>query len=75
MGIAIAVVGLCPAGLQDLYLPTFRLKKEPGVGDRDVNGLMDGGVHAAEASSCSDIPPCVAEGRQDILWGGGDCRL
>ena len=45
--------------------PASRLKKEPGVSNRDINGLMDGGADLSEARSWSDTPACVADGGQD----------
>ena len=42
---------LHPTGLQILYLPSSRLKKEPGFRDRDITGLIDGEVYMTEASS------------------------
>ena len=42
------------------------LKKEPGVSDRDISGLVDGGSYMSEARSWSDIPPCAADGGQGM---------
>ena len=45
---------------------TSRLKKEPGVSNRDINGLKDGGVYTSGARSWSDTPPCVEHSREDM---------
>jgi len=44
------MVRLHPTGLQILYLSSSRLKKEPGVRDRDITGLIDGEAYMTEAS-------------------------
>ena len=67
-------VGLHPAGLQGRTCPASKLKKEPGVRDRDIHGLMDGGAYVSEARSWSDTPPCAVDGGQDmaaVCAGGG----
>ena len=50
-------------------------KKEPGVSNRDINGLMDWGAYMSEARSWSDTPPCVVDGGrtwwQSLLGGSG----
>ena len=72
--------GLYPAGLQGLCCPASRLKKEPGVSNRDINGLMDGVSYAYDARSWRDIPlqaPQAGYGDRLHSWGGvwGDCQL
>ena len=34
--------------------PASRPKKKPGVSDKDINGLMDGGAYTSEARSWSN---------------------
>lgn len=46
-----------------------RPKKKPGVRERDISGLVDGGIYMSEARSYNDTPLCVAEGRQDVEAG------
>ena len=41
-----------------------RLKKEPGVSNRDTNGLMEGGVYTSETRSWTDTPLCAVDNRQ-----------
>ena len=42
-------------------------EKEPGVRDRDVNGLTEGGAYLSDVKSWSNTPPCVVHGRQDMV--------
>ena len=42
-------VGLYPIGLQGLYCPASRWKKEPIISNRDISGLMDGGTFMSRA--------------------------
>ena len=49
--------------------PALSLKKEPGVSNRDLSGLMNGEAYTSEARSWSNIPPYVlwmVAGRQDV---------
>ena len=46
-------------------MPSLRLKKEPRISDRDINGLTDGGSYTSEARSWRVIPPHTADHRQD----------
>ena len=55
--------------------PASRLKKESGVNHRDIGSLMEGGSYLSEARSWSDIPPCTANGRQDVAASRGRGRL
>ena len=42
------------------------LKKELGVSNRNIHGLMnEGGSYMSEAKSWNDTPPRAADGRQD----------
>lgn len=43
-----------------------RLNKEPGVRDRDFNGLMNGESYTSEATSWSNIPPCAPDDGQKM---------
>lgn len=38
-------------------------KEEPGVSNRDIRDLVDGGSYVSESRSWTDNPPCVAGGR------------
>ena len=67
-------VGLDPAGLQALQLPSLEteIEEEPGDSDRDINGLIDGGI--LPKVSWSNTPPCAADSEQEIAavfttWG------
>lgn len=44
-------VVLHPTGLQALHEPSLKTKEEPGVSDRGINGVVDGGSHVSEARS------------------------
>lgn len=46
--------------------PASRPKKELGVSNREISGLMDGEAYTYGARSWSDTPACAAEGRQDL---------
>lgn len=45
----------------------LRQEKEPGVSNRDINGLMDRGIYTAKARSWSNILLCAALGRQKMV--------
>ena len=62
-----------PWACQACACPASRLKKEPGVGDRDVSGFMNGGAYRSEARSWSDIPP-RSDSRQQRAEQGGRLR-
>ena len=59
-------MGCTPQAYKACTCPPSRLEKEPGVSNRDIKGLMDGGAYMSEATSWSDTPPCVANGEQDM---------
>ena len=44
------------------YKPHILQIKEPGVSNRDINGLTDMGSYMSEVRSWSNTPPCVADG-------------
>lgn len=46
-------------------MPSLRLKKEPRISDRDINGLTDRGSYTSEVRSWRGIPPHAADCRQD----------
>ena len=60
--------------------PNSRPKKEPGVCNRDISGLMDMGSYKSEAKSWSNTPLCTTDGGQDMVavlaprGAGGGCR-
>ena len=45
----------------------MREEKDPGVSNRDINGLMDRGIYTAKARSWSNILLCAALGGQDMV--------
>ena len=45
------IVELYPIGLKVCACPASRLKKEPGVSNRDINDLMDRGAYTSLAKS------------------------
>jgi len=47
--------------------PVARLKKEPGVSDRDINNLLARGPYTYKTRSWGDTPPCTADSRQDMV--------
>ena len=55
--------------------PASSLKKEPGVSNRDLSGLMEGGSYMSEARCWRDTPPCVANSRTGRQSLGGWRRL
>lgn len=59
-------IGLHPAGLQALYLPSLKTEAST-VSDRDISGLTDGGSYTFEARSWSDTPRRAA----DSSWQDG----
>jgi len=60
--------------------PNSRPKKEPGVCNRNINGLMHRGSYKSEAKSWSNTPLCTTDGSQDMVavlaprGAGGGCR-
>ena len=70
--------GCPPQAYKTCACPAARLKKEPGVSNRDISGLLDGRSYMSEARFWSDTPLCASEVRQDMLavfatggdWGG-----
>lgn len=55
------MLGRAPEAYKPCTCPFQRPKKEPGVNDRDIHGLMDGELNISEAKSWSDTPMCVAD--------------
>ena len=47
--------------------PNSRPKKEPGVCNRNINGLMHRGSYKSEAKSWSNTPLCTTDGSQDMV--------
>ena len=47
--------------------PASRRKKEPGVSNRDISGLMDAGAYTLETRSWRDTLLCVAQGGQNMV--------
>ena len=60
-------MGCTPQAYKAYACPASKLKKEPGVSNRDINGLTDGGAYTSEARSWSNTPPCEANGGQDMV--------
>lgn len=60
---------------QALDSPNFKpLEKEPELGDRDINGLTEGGAYLSDTRSWSNTPLCAVHGRWDMTavfkgWG------
>lgn len=52
----------CSPPSQALDSPNFK-EKEPGVGDRDISGLTEGGAYLSDARSWSNTPLCAVHGR------------
>ena len=69
-----------PQALETCIRPAWRLKKQPGVSNRDINGLIDWEAYISEAGSWRDWQDMVAvldpkrEGSLPII-GGTDVRL
>jgi len=49
-------LGCTPQGYKAYTCPVLEPKTEPGVSNRDIDGLMDEGAYMSEARSWSDIP-------------------
>ena len=47
-------MGCPPQAYKPCACPASRLKKEPRVSNRDINGLMDEGTYTSEAKSWSN---------------------
>ena len=54
-----------PLACQPYACSALRLKKGPGVSDRDISGFMDGGSYMSQGPGAT--PPCVAVGGQDMV--------
>ena len=58
---------LVTLGLHTAGLHVSRSKKDPGVSDREISGLIDGGSYTSKArGSWSNTPTWTADGRQDM---------
>ena len=65
-------VGLCTLQAYKPWIfPASSLKKEPGVSNRDLSGLMEGGSYMSEARCWRDTPPCVTNSRTGHQSLGG----
>ena len=60
------LLGYTPQAYSTCACPASRLKKEPGVRNRDISGLMEVGVYLFGARFWSDTLPCVVDGGQDM---------
>ena len=80
--------GCTPQTCKPCTCPASRPREEPGIGDRDINGLMDGGTYTSKAKSWSNTPLRAAGGGQDMavifatrgrgrvpVIGGNDIKL
>lgn len=73
----IVSAGLTQVGLQALYLPSLRLKKEPRISDRDINGLTDGGSYTSgrilegHPTTCSRSQAGHSSNSHCKWWGWG----
>lgn len=61
------VVGCIPQTSKACTCPASRPKREPGVSNRDISGLMHGGSYTSESRSWSNMPPCVSDSGQDVV--------
>ena len=61
------MLGCTPQAYKACTCPASNQKKEPGVNNRDISGLMDGGSYTCEARSWSNNPPCASDGRKDMV--------
>ena len=50
-----------------VFIISLTLKKKPGVSDRDIRGVIDGGSYMSEARFWSDVLCCVADGRWNMV--------
>ena len=68
-----SVVGLYPQACKSCACPASRAKKEPGVSNRDISGLMNGRPYMSEAKSWRDTPLCAVDSRQSLeIFATGD---
>lgn len=63
----VLLLGCSPQVYKSYACPDSRPKKEPGVSDRDISSLLNGGSDMSEAKSWSDTHKCAAEGKQDLV--------
>ena len=59
-------VGLYPADLNTLYLPSLKTEERTQSQWQIHQWLMDGRSYMHEARSWNDIPPCAMDSRQDM---------
>lgn len=60
-GLSTQLLGCTPQTYKACACPTSRPKKEPGVSNRDVSGVTDGGAYTSEAGSWSDTRLCAVD--------------
>ena len=60
------ILGFTPGACKPCSCPASGWKQKPGVRDRDISGLMDGGPYRSEARSWSNTSLCAADGKQDM---------
>ena len=63
----VLLLGYRPQVCNSFACPDSRPKEEPGVSDRDISSLLDGGSDVSEAKSWSDTLQCAAEGKQNLV--------
>ena len=61
------MLGCTPQVYKACICPALRTKKEPGVNNRDINSLMDGGSYTSEASCWSNTPTKYRPSEQDMV--------
>ena len=66
-GLCTQLLGCTTQTYKACACPTSKPKKEPGVSNRDVRGVMDRGAYTSEARSWSDTPT-VCGGRGKGSW-------
>ena len=60
------VLGCIPDIYKACTWPALRPKREPGVSDRNMDGLPERGADKSEARFCSNTALCVADSEQDM---------
>ena len=66
------ILGFTPGACKPCSCPASGWKQKPGVRDRDISGLMDGGVYTTEARLWSNNPRVqwTSRTRWQSLLGG-----
>ena len=76
----VLLLGCSPQVYKSYACPDSRPKEEPGVSDRDISSLLNGGSDMSEAKSWSDTHNVLQKASRTwweslLLGRRGDCQL